>query len=285
MNPSSSANTALIGGEMCVQTMGEESIAPYWVEDIERVRADLDEIDKKRNQLNFEDNQLVGALENIYKDRVAAVFDDKIKQCDAQIASYTQNLTRMFHKCESRLKNLQKRQYTNETEARIFKNVQKGLASRLQELSMAYRKKQKQFFQKLRSVDVGLATTGADDDLLETGFNQTQKGAMDMMRKETQSREQEIQQIGNYECAKSAQELAQIFKDLNQLVIEQGTIVDRIDYNMDQAVVKVKEGLQQVVKAEEYKKSSRPYTIIAVLVLIIVVCIVLKVLQAKANGK
>ncbi|KAK8804806.1 hypothetical protein WA171_006772 [Blastocystis sp. BT1] len=274
MNPSSSANTALIGGEM--QTMGEESIAPYWVEDIERVRADLDEIDKKRNQLNFEDNQLVGALENIYKDRVAAVFDDKIKQCDAQIASYTQNLTRMFHKCESRLKNLQKRQYTNETEARIFKNVQKGLASRLQELSMAYRKKQKQFFQKLRSVD----TTGADDDLLETGFNQTQKGAMDMMRKETQSREQEIQQI-----AKSAQELAQIFKDLNQLVIEQGTIVDRIDYNMDQAVVKVKEGLQQVVKAEEYKKSSRPYTIIAVLVLIIVVCIVLKVLQAKANGK
>ena len=115
--------------------MGEESIAPYWVEDIERVRADLDEIDKKRNQLNFEDNQLVRALENIYKDRVAAVFDDKTKQCDAQIASYTQNLTRMFHKCESRLKNLQKRrtyslslwqiEYTNETEARIFKNVQK----------------------------------------------------------------------------------------------------------------------------------------------------------------
>ena len=52
---------------------------------------------------------VVGALENIYKDRVSAMFDDKIKQCDAQIASYTQNLTRMFHKCESRLKNLQKR--------------------------------------------------------------------------------------------------------------------------------------------------------------------------------
>ena len=57
MNPSSSANAALIGGEMwrlsfvlfmSRQNMGEESIAPYWVEDIERVRADLDEIDKKR---------------------------------------------------------------------------------------------------------------------------------------------------------------------------------------------------------------------------------------------
>ena len=70
--------------------------------------------------------------------------------------------------------------------------------------------------------------------------------------------------------AKSAQELAQIFKDLNQLVIEQGTIVDRIDYNMDQAVTKVKEGLQQVVKAEEHKKSNRPGMIIMVLILIII---------------
>ena len=85
--------------------------------------------------------------------------------------------------------------------------------------------------------------------------------------------------------AKSAQELAQIFKDLNQLVIEQGTIVDRIDYNMDQAVTRVKEGLQQVVKAEEHKKSSRPYFIIFVLICIIVACIVLKVLQAKARGE
>lgn len=58
---------------------------------------------------------LVGALENIYKDRVAAMFDDKVKQCDAQIASYTQNLTRMFHKCETRLKNLQKRRSCGES--------------------------------------------------------------------------------------------------------------------------------------------------------------------------
>lgn len=259
MNPSGTSNAALLGGEM--QSFGGESIAPYWVEDIERVRSDLDDIEKKIN-----------ALEAIYKDRVSAVFDDKVKQCDAQIASYTQNLTRIFHKCESRLKNLQKRQYTNDTEERIFKNVQKGLASRLQELSMSYRKKQKQFFQKLRSV----GTTGEDDDLIETGFNQSQKGAMDMMRKETQSREQEIQQI-----AKSAQELAQIFKDLNQLVIEQGTIVDRIDYNMDQAVTKVREGVQQVVKAEEYKKSSRPYGIMAFMILVIVVCAVLNYLKNR----
>ena len=88
--------------------MGSESIAPYWVEDIERVRADLDDIEKK-SITHFKILWIVGALETIYKDRVSAVFDDKIRQCDAQIASYTQNLTKIFHKCESRLKNLQKR--------------------------------------------------------------------------------------------------------------------------------------------------------------------------------
>lgn len=91
------------------ETMGGESIAPYWVEDIERVRADLDDIEKKSNTFAIQIILLVNALENIYKDRVSAVFDDKVKQCDAQIASYTQNLTRIFHKCETRLKNLQKR--------------------------------------------------------------------------------------------------------------------------------------------------------------------------------
>lgn len=89
--------------------MGSESIAPYWVEDIERVRADLDDIEKKSSMFVIQIILLVNALENIYKDRVSAVFDDKVKQCDAQIASYTQNLTRIFHKCETRLKNLQKR--------------------------------------------------------------------------------------------------------------------------------------------------------------------------------
>ena len=84
--------------------------------------------------------------------------------------------------------------------------------------------------------------------------------------------------------AKSAQELAQIFKDLNQLVIEQGTIVDRIDYNMDQAVVKVKEGLQQVVKAEEYKKSNRPGFIIFVLVVIIIILGVLLYLKKRPSS-
>ena len=42
--------------------------------------------------------------------------------------------------------------------------------------------------------------------------------------------------------AKSIEELAQIFKELAALVIDQGTILDRIDYNMETAVEHVEKG-------------------------------------------
>lgn len=46
-------------------------------------------------------------------------------------------------------------------------------------------------------------------------------------------RDQEIVAI-----AKSIEELSQIFKELAVLVIDQGTVLDRIDYNMEQVVGK-----------------------------------------------
>lgn len=258
-----SASTSLMGDQG--YEAPEISNNPLWVDDIEKLRALLDEIEKK-----------IGALELVYKDRLAAVFDDKIREYDTQISNLTGNMTRSFRKCEVTLSKIKDQRYKNDTEARIFGNIQKGLAGRLQDLSMSFRKNQKRFFAKLRSMDASVD----DPDMIETGFNQSQKGAMDMMKKEVQSREQEIAQI-----AKGAQELAQIFKDLNQLVIEQGTIVDRIDYNMDQAVTKVKEGLVEVHKAEEHKKASRPGWIIFYLVLIIVIMIIINIVKYAAKKK
>jgi syntaxin 16 len=49
-------------------------------------------------------------------------------------------------------------------------------------------------------------------------------------------RDQEIERI-----ASSIEELAHVMKHLADLVIDQGTVLDRIDYNMDQAVDHVQE--------------------------------------------
>ena len=41
-----------------------------------------------------------------------------------------------------------------------------------------------------------------------------------------------------------------MFKELNILVVEQGTILDRIDYNIEEGVKYTAEAVQELVKAE-----------------------------------
>ena len=53
---------------------------------------------------------------------------------------------------------------------------------------------------------------------------------VDTMDAFAQERDREVRSI-----LQSINDLAQIMKDLSTLVIDQGTVLDRIDYNMEQA--------------------------------------------------
>jgi syntaxin 16 len=85
-----------------------------------------------------------------------------------------------------------------------------------------------------------------------------------------QQRDAEITKI-----AASIEELAAIFKELAVLVIDQGTVLDRIDYNIEQTLVHAEEGVSQLVKADESQKSSRSIKCIFCLLAAIAVCIII----------
>lgn len=97
-----------------------------------------------------------------------------------------------------------------------------------------------------------------------------------------EKREEEVKQI-----VKSIVDLNQIYKDLAQMVTHQviqikdydiafvsftlfynssffskGTVLDRIDYNIEKTSVQVHEGFQQLQKAERYQKKNRKMTCI-----------------------
>ena len=95
----------------------------------------------------------------------------------------------------------------------------------------------------------------ADEDALDRGFSHEQEQALEEMNERASEREKEIIKV-----AQSINELAQLFKELNVLVIEQGTILDRIDYNIEQTSVKVKQGVQELEKADDYSKKSQQQT-------------------------
>ena len=74
-------------------------------------------------------------------------------------------------------------------------------------------------------------------------------------------------------------ELAAIYKELSVLVITQGTVIDRIDYNMEAAQSEVGKGLLEIKKAEKIQRSTRAMTCIICLITTIIILAVLFTLK------
>ena len=110
----------------------------------------------------------------------------------------------------------------------------------------------------------------------ELGFTMQQQAVVDDLQEAVQSRDKEI-----IEIAKSIEELGAIFKELAVLVIDQGTILDRIDYNMEAVVEHTKEGIQQLEKAESSQKNARPLKCIVCLVCLIAFLLLILVFKHR----
>lgn len=97
-----------------------------------------------------------------------------------------------------------------------------------------------------------------EDNDLENGNNllddfDDELSIQQLEKKKIQNaRNQEIMDI-----VKSTEELAALFKELSVLVIEQGTVLDRIDYNIEDALVHSKKGKKHLVAAKKASESSR----------------------------
>ena len=159
-----------------------------------------------------------------------------------------------------------------------------SLAKRLQEKSVSFRQSQRKYLAEVQAQKSGGLVSGGVDDKFgidlaaESGdfFTTQQMAVVDDLTAAVQSRDREIVKI-----AQSIEELGTIFKELAVLVIDQGTILDRIDYNMEAVVEHTKTGLEQLKKAEKHQKSARPLRCIVCLSITIFVLMVILVLKHR----
>lgn len=89
-----------------------------------------------------------------------------------------------------------------------------------------------------------------------------------------EEREREILNI-----VKSINDLASIMKDLSVLVIDQGTILDRIDYNMEQVAQSVEKGVEELHKAERKQKQSQNAMLIMCLAALVILMLVIVMIK------
>lgn len=250
------------------------SMPPQYVDLVTQVHTVMDQIQEKMRQLEY-----------LHKQRMRVGFDDSREtEHEHNIDILTREVSRYFSMAGQKLKAISKTSVrTDGADGNVRKNLQRSLAAKLHEQSMEFRKMQKVYLKKLQersagdSLLGGVGPGGASATDIDLGFTEAQQARVARMEREADSSHAEIAKI-----AKSVEDLATIFKDLATLVIDQGTVLDRIDYNMDCVVEKTKKGVRELEVADKYsKKSTRAVKCIAVLMCIITAMIIILILKWK----
>ncbi|KAI1631326.1 t-SNARE [Biscogniauxia mediterranea] len=256
-------------------------------------------------------------LERLHQKHVLPGFnDEEAKRVEeGEIERLTQSITKGFHDCHRCIQRVEQmvregKQGGTMTRAEevMAKNIQVSLAARVQEASAGFRKKQSAYLKKLRGMS-GLASPNlggdrsstpfggsssntnyaADPSLLESdadrSYSQTalqQTTAQRLLHSNDAvilQREREIEDI-----AQGIIELSDLFRDLQTMVIDQGTMLDRIDYNVERMATDVRAAEKELVVAAGYQRKTTKRKAILLLLLLIAGAIILLVIKPKNHG-
>lgn len=246
-------------------------LPPKWIDGIEEIQYDVTRIQQKMKELV--------SLHDKYLNR--PTLDDSTEEEHA-IEITTQEITQLFHRCQRAVQNLQsKARSCTEQEERVLRNVVSSLAQSLQDLSLSFRHSQSDYLKRMKNreerskhffeTSIPLIDDGEEMALYEQGFTDDQLVLVQQNTMMVEDREREIRQV-----VQSISDLNEIFRDLAGMIVEQGTVLDRIDYNVEQACVKTDDGLKHLQKAEQYQKKNRKMLVILILfVLVVVLTVVL----------
>ncbi|KAI5474462.1 syntaxin 16 [Pseudohyphozyma bogoriensis] len=272
------------------------SLPPKWVdisdrvdEVIERVKPKLDKLDKLHAK-----HLLPG-----FKDRSAE---------EREIEALSNDITRDFRTTQSHIRRIAELSSTllsnpassssTSAEARrldliMAANVQTALATKVQDLSGVFRKKQSEYLRRLKAGTSGSGTpTGSSfarsggqedmDPLMSLADDeQYVRSYLLFLSQQTLSHlpptssfaiDQRTNEITS--LAQSITDLADLFKDLQSLVIDQGTLLDRVDWNVEQMVGEVKGAVTELERATSHQKSSGKCQLIFLLLLLIAGCLI-----------
>ena len=254
-------------------------IQPLWVQQMEDVRGVHKKITSSLKQLEEAQEK------RLRKHKFSAQTDNNDE--DAVIHNITSAISVLFRKAESGVNDLEavfKSEVDDDggtqTELKILRNVKMCLMNEVSKLTRIFSDNQRRFINELvkqkkvmergadehsKRVRDELARDAVAYGYREQGMTQEQIDIVMMNQKQVDERVREFEEI-----AKSVQQIHEMFKDLQGLVIEQGTILDRIDHNMDLAVHSTKEGRKQLEKAAEMQSAGCFKLVVLFLVVLII---------------
>ncbi|PWN32575.1 t-SNARE [Meira miltonrushii] len=262
-------------------------LPPKWVDISDEVDAILASIKPKMAQ-----------LDRLHAKHILPGFADRSGE-EREIERETTEITKQFRKCSKLIsgmaqhtQSLSRSGRASAHEIAMANNVQTALATKVQDASGTFRRKQSNYMQRLRGHEErhqaghmpDSETAMREDMELSRQHLERSRSQQDQLQAQSQllideeqaqapsqseidivRRDREIDQI-----AKSITELAELFQDLSALVIDQGTMLDRIDFNIEHIGQDMAESVKELNQATSYqRRTSRGQCILFLILLIL----------------
>ena len=252
-----------LGSGSAVALTHSESVArseppPSWVRSLES----FTELERT---INAKMELLVAAQRDVFQPRFSA--SSAGEELESQVVHYNEEIQRLLREVDRITQNVsQLRDSATAAEQHAAGNVRKHLSTRLANLLTSFRKAQSGYTNQMKQREdkkqrfKRVVTTDAQTyERLEreekvTGFlamGYSEAEVSELLFLESQKREQNeaISKI-----LESVKEVHDMFADLRDMVIEQGTMLDRIDFNLEKSATSLNKGNEQLKEAREQQK-------------------------------
>jgi len=249
--------------------------SPVWTTGIDYIKTTLQNSNKFLNHLKSHHESVLSKPMS---------FDHHFEQNNStnsetveQIARTSEEITNGIRMVERKLKSFNKWKIENkhkisQREFIIMENISSCLAEQLQTLTSSFSKQQNHYTEKMqrKHAKSGVKSVSTNNNLLneivshdESTLEQVQQTLQ--LNEEINDREQSINDV-----TKDIYELNRLFKEVCTMVVEQGSVLDRIDYNIELTADRVEQGHEELQKARTHqKKNKKLYIIICEAVFVI----------------
>ena len=218
--------------------------------------------------------------------RLIPKFDDQEnKKLNKSIKEISTEMTQELKQCQNILKeiiydkedlnDINNFSELNATNVQIKQNMKQNIITKLNDFTKKFKLNQELYNNKFQDFVI-------DEEMANKNFSirkNEEKNSNDFLSTQENNDQLRRRDEDLTNLLKSVNDLAQIFKDMQTLVMEQGTILDRIDYNIDIASSNISQGKKNITKADKHMKNNCFRNVIIILIVIIFIEALLLVLK------